>query len=274
MRSQCRVFNVSRPGYYHWLKRLPGPRDQSNVILDAKIKKIFAEHKGRYGAPRITQELRDQGEQVSQKRVAKRMNVLNLKAKQARKFKVTTDSHHSHPVAPNVLGQNFTAHRPNEKWVQDITYVWTSAGWLYLAVVIDLFNRQVIGWSMSHRINQELVCNALTMALWRRHFPKHVIVHSDRGSQYCSKRYQQLLKDNKLMCSMSGKGNCYDNAVAESFFHSLKVECIHGERFNTREEAQQTIFEYIEIYYNKTRRHSALGYLAPEQYQQLNLNAS
>jgi putative transposase len=262
--AQCRTFNVSRPGYYQWLKRPASSRNQSNAALDEKIKKIFESHKGRYGAPRITQELIDQGENVNQKRVAHRMKALNLKAKQAKKFKVTTDSHHSNPVAPNVLEQNFTAKLPNQKWVQDITYVWTSAGWLYLAVVIDLFNRQVIGWSMSCRINQELVCDALMMALWRRNFPKYVITHSDRGSQYCSKRYQQLLKDNKLMCSMSGRGNCYDNAVAESFFHSLKVECIHGQHFHTREAAQQIIFEYIEIYYNKIRRHSALGYLAPE----------
>ena len=274
VRSQCRVFKVSRPGYYQWLKRPPSARDESNAVLDADITEVFEKHKGRYGSPRISQELQDQGGCASRKRVAGRMKHLNLKAKQDKKFKVTTDSHHTKPLAPNVLGQKFSASRPNEKWVGDITYVWTSKGWLYLAVVIDLFNRQVVGWSMSNRINQAIVCDALTMALWRRHFPKHVIVHSDRGSQYCSKRYQQILKDNKLMCSMSGKGNCYDNAVAESFFHSLKVECIHGERFKTREDAQQTIFEYIEIYYNKVRRHSSLDYQAPERYEQLYEQAS
>lgn len=274
VRAQCRVLEVSRPGYYQWIKRPPSLRDEANDHLDEKIKAIFDQHKSRYGSPRITKELLEQGNSASENRVAKRMNALDLKAKQAKKFKVTTDSFHTNPVAPNVLAQNFTASRPNEKWVQDITYVWTSAGWLYLAVVIDLFNRQVVGWSMSKRINQKLVCDALTMALWRRHFPKHVIVHSDRGSQYCSKRYQQLIKDNKLMCSMSGKGCCYDNAVAESFFHTLKVESIHGERFKTREDAQQTIFEYIEIYYNKVRRHSALGYQAPERYEQLYQQAS
>lgn len=274
VRSQCRIFCVSRPGYYQWLVRLPSSRDNANVILDTKIKKIFQNHKERYGAPRITVELIALGEKVAIKRVAKRMKALNLKAKQAKRFKATTDSRHKNPVAPNVLNQNFTASRPNEKWVQDITYVWTSSGWLYLAVVIDLFNREVIGWSMSQRINQELVCDALIAALWRRHFPKHVIVHSDRGSQYCSRRYQRLIKDNKLMCSMSGKGCCYDNAVAESFFHSLKVESIHGQRFKTREEAKQIIFEYIEIYYNKIRRHSALGYLSPEEYGELDKSTS
>lgn len=274
IRSQCRVFNVSRPGYHQWVKRPKSARQEANDILDVKIKKIFEVHKNRYGAPRITEELKDDGESISEKRVASRMKSLDLKAKQAKKFKVTTDSNHNNPIAPNVLDQNFTASHPNEKWVQDITYIWTTAGWLYLAVVIDLFNRQVIGWSMSRRINQALVCDALTMALWRRHFPKHVIAHSDRGSQYCSNKYQQLIKDNKMMCSMSGKGNCYDNAVAESFFHSLKVESIQGERFKTREEAQQTIFEYIEIYYNKVRRHSTLGYQSPERFEQLYLEAS
>lgn len=269
VRLQCRVFEVSRPGYYQWLKRPPSKRDNANDHLDKLIEIVFDDHKERYGAPRITHELREAGQTVGKNRVERRMKALNLKAKQVKKFKATTDSDHANPVAPNVLNQNFTANRPDEKWVQDITYIRTSAGWLYLAVVVDLFNRQVVGWAMSKRINQELVCDALTMALQRRHFPKHVIVHSDRGSQYCSKRYQRLIKDNKLMCSMSGKGCCYDNAVAESFFHSLKVESIHGERFKTREEAQKAIFEYIEIYYNKVRRHSVLGYVSPERYEQL-----
>ena len=274
IRLQCKVFNVSRPGYHQWAKRPPSARQCANDILDTKIKKVFEDNKERYGSPRITKELNAERESVSEKRVANRMKLLDLRAKQAKKFKVTTDSNHNKPLAPNVLDQNFTASHPNEKWVQDITYVWTSVGWLYLAVVIDLFNRQVIGWSMSNRINQELVCGALRMALRRRNFPKHVIANSDRGSQYCSNKYQRLIKDNKMMCSMSGKGNCYDNAVAESFFHSLKVESIHGERFKTREEAQQSIFEYIEIYYNKVRRHSTLGYQSPERFEQLYLETS
>ena len=198
------------------------------------------------------------------------MKALNLKAKQAKKFKATTDSKHKLPVAENILSQDFTASKPNEKYVGDITYVWTSEGWLYLAVFIDLFNREVVGWSMSNRIDKKLVCDALLMAMWRRGLPPGVIVHSDRGSQYCSGAYQRLLNDNQLICSMSGKGCCYDNAVAESFFHSLKVECVHDYYFRTREEAKKTIFEYIEVYYNTIRRHSAIGYVAPTQFEALN----
>lgn len=266
---QCRVLQVSRPGYYAWSKRATSQREQANKILDEKILGIFKYHKSRYGSPRITEELKDQGEQVNHKRVEKRMKTLEIRAKQAKKFKCTTDSNHDKPIAKNLLEQDFSATAPNQKWVGDITYVWTQSGWLYLAVVLDLYSRQVIGWSMSPRINKKLVCDALTMALWRRHFPKDVIVHTDRGSQYCSKRYQQLIKDNHLVCSMSGRGNCYDNAVAESYFHSLKVECLHGQHFVDRPSAQKEIFEYIEIYYNQQRKHSALGYKTPSQFEAL-----
>lgn len=242
-------------------------REQSNLYLDRKIKDIFEYHKARYGAPRITKELNALGEPVNQNRVAKRMQVLQLKAKQARKFKVTTDSRHNKPVAPNLLQQDFMAKQPNKKWVGDITYVWTQSGWLYLATIMDLYSRKIIGWSMSNRMTKDLVCNALMMALWRRNFPKKVIVHTDRGSQYCSDKYQQLLSDNQLICSMSGKGNCYDNSAMESFFHSLKVECIHEKYFLTREKAKQTVFEYIETYYNTIRRHSTIGYVSPDDYE-------
>jgi len=265
--SMCRVFNVSSQGYYSWLKRPLSKQAQSNQQLDTKIKETFEQHKKRYGAPRITKELNALGVPVSQNRVAKRMQLLQLKAKQARKFKVTTDSRHNKPVAPNLLNQDFMAKQPNKKWVGDITYVWTQSGWLYLATIMDLYSRKIIGWSMSNRMTKKLVCNALIMALWRRNFPKKVIVHTDRGSQYCSAQYQQLLTDNQLLCSMSGKGNCYDNSAMESFFHSLKVECIHEEYFLTREEAKQTVFEYIETYYNTERRHSTIGYVSPEEYE-------
>ena len=178
------------------------------------------------------------------------------------------------PVAPNRLAQDFTATHANEKWVSDITYCWTQSGWLYLAVVMDLFSRKIIGWSMSNRMKKELVCDTLLMALWRRSFPKNVIVHSDRGSQYCSDKYQKLLSDNHLLCSMSGKGNCYDNSAMERFFHSLKVECLYDEYFLTREDAKQTLFEYVETYYNRERRHSTIQYMSPDEYEYNFLNAS
>ncbi len=214
----CDVLSVSRSGYYHWTARGPSQRAQSNRKLDSRIREIFARHRQCYGVPRITDELHDEGIECSENRVARRMRALGLKAIQAKKFKVTTDSNHSKPVAPDLLEQDFYAQAPNEKWVSDISYVWTDEGWLYLAVVMDLYSRAIVGWSMSRRMTQQLVCDALTMALFRRHFPKGTIIHSDRGSQYCSKRYQRLIRNNGLHCSMGRKANCYDNAAMESFF--------------------------------------------------------
>ena len=198
------------------------------------------------------------------------MQKLRLKAIHARKFKVTTDSNHDKPVAKNLLDGDFSSDMPNQKWVSDITYIHTAEGWLYLATVMDLYSRAVIGWSMGKHINKELVCDALTMALFRRKFPKDVIVHSDRGSQYCSNKYQKLLKNNKLVCSMSGKGCCYDNAAMESFFHSLKVELVHRRNYKTRQEAKNDIFQYIETYYNLIRRHSANDFQAPIAFEKMN----
>lgn len=191
----------------------------------------------------------------------------NLVPKAARKFKVTTNSDHKLPVAPNLLEQDFSASAPNQKWVQDITYLMTGEGWLYLAVVIDLYSRAVVGWSMSSRMTANLVCDALRMALFRRGMPEGVIVHSDRGSQYCSHAYRDLAAAHDLQLSMSRKGNCWDNACAESFFHSLKVEAVQYEPIMDRETMRQAVFEYIEVDYNRTRRHSALGYISPENYE-------
>ena len=247
----CQLFSVSRSGFYAWIIRTPSKRDQANKMLDVKIKSVFAKHKQRYGSPRITRELKKQKEICSDTRVARRMKVLNIKAVAKRKFKVTTDSSHALPVYKNVLNRDFGTTNINQKWCADISYVRTDEGWLYLAVVIDLYSRAVIGWSMNDRMNKALVCDALTMALFRRKFPKDVIMHTDRGSQYCSIRYQNLLKDNRLIGSMSRKGNCWDNAIAESFFHTLKVELVHTERYATREHAKQSIFQYIEGYYNQ-----------------------
>lgn len=199
------------------------------------------------------------------------MNRQNLKPKAARRFTRTTDSAHPLLVAPNRLAQDFEASVPNQKWAGDITYLATTQGWLYLAVIIDLYSRHVIGWSMDTRMTASLACDALSMALFRRRFPRNVIVHSDRGSQYCSKDYRQLIDAYQLKQSMSRKGNCWDNACVESFFHSLKVEAIHHEPMMTRAAMRQAIFEYIEVDYNRTRRHSSLGYLSPVDFERQNL---
>ena len=195
------------------------------------------------------------------------MRALGLKARAAKKYKATTQSKHHLPVAPNRLEQDFTAHAPNQKWVSDITYLWTGAGWLYLAVVLDLYSRAVVGWSMSERITRDLVIQALTLAVGRRRPTAGLIVHSDRGSQYASNDYQQLLAQHGFLCSMSRKGDCYDNAAMESFFHSLKVEQIQGTRYATREDAKADVFEYIETCYNRQRRHSTLNYLSPSDFE-------
>lgn len=258
---------IERSGYYAWLKRKPGKRKLLNDDLDEKIIRIFKIHKSCYGAVRVKDELHAEGETCSKNRVGRRMKHLNLRAKGKKKYKVTTDSKHTLPVAPNLLERDFSATAINQKWVGDISYVWTEEGWMYLAVVIDLYSRAVIGWSMQSTMSQELVCDALMMGLWRRQFPRGVLFHSDRGSQYCSHRYQEMLKCYGFICSMSRKGNCWDNAVAESFFHSLKTELIYSERYATREIAKQSIFQYIEVYYNRIRRHSSIGSVSPEMFE-------
>ncbi len=265
----ARVLNVSRSGFYAWRRR--GGRktaaQQRREDCDARVAGVFLEQKGRYGARRLRHELQDAGYPYNRKTIAASLRRQGLTAKAAKKFRVTTDSAHKRPVAPNLLAQDFSATGPNQKWVGDITYLWTDVGWVYLAVMIDLFSRAVVGWSMSVRMKSELVCDALQMALSRRVPPQGLIVHSDRGSQYCSDDYQELIKIRKLRCSMSGKGNCYDNACAESFFHSLKVELIHGEKFIDRETLKAAVFNYIEVDYNQKRRHSTLGYMSPMAYE-------
>ena len=267
--AMCSALDVSRGGYYSWTKRQQNPsgRQQRQEALDQQVKDAFAARKKRSGSPRITLDLKDDGQNYNRKTVAASMQRQGLRAKAAKKFKATTNSDHDLPVAPNLLQQDFVAAVPNQKWVGDITYLWTDEGWLYLAVVIDLYSRLVVGWAMAERMTAELVCDALQMALWRRHMPKGVIFHSDRGSQYCSIKYQALLTRYDLICSMSAKGNCYDNACAESFFHTLKVEIIHGEHFASRTEMRQTVFEYIEVDYNRNRRHSTNGNISPEAFE-------
>lgn len=266
--GMCACFGVSRSGYYAWLQRKPSQRAGQRQQLDNRVKALFERHKCRYGAQRIQQQIQQNDQQhYNLKTVAASLQRQRLVAKAARKFKATTYSKHNLPVFDNLLNQDFSTTAPNQKWVGDITYLWTEAGWLYLAVILDLYSRQVIGWSMSERMTADLVCDALQMAIFKRKRPKGVIVHSDRGSQYCSHAYQQLIQQHQLHGSMSAKGNCYDNACAESFFHSLKVECIHGERFTTRDAMKQTVFEYIETDYNRNRLHSTLGYLSPLDFE-------
>ena len=269
LKALCRLLEVSRSSYYEWLQhqqRLP-QRQQRQTAFDQTVAQLFANSKGCNGARRLQRQLRVSGYTCNRKTVAASLRRQGLVAKAARKFKATTHSKHSLPVFDNLLNQDFSATTPNQKWVGDITYLGTDEGWLYLAVIIDLFSRQVIGWAMSERMTTDLVCDALQMAVFKRKRPKSVIVHSDRGSQYCSHAYRELLQQHQLRGSMSAKGNCYDNACAESFFHSLKVEAIHGERFATRENMRQTVFEYIETRYNRNRLHSTLGYLSPVDFE-------
>lgn len=266
-RLMCRVLDVSSSGYYDWRRRTPGPRARARAALDEQVKEAFFAEKCRAGAPRLTPRLKARGHSAGHNQVAESLRRQGLRARGARKFKATTNSNHRLPVAPNLLQQDFSAQQPNEKWVSDITYVATDEGWLYVAVVLDLYSRLIVGWAMSDRMSTTLTCDALRMALFRRHRPRGVIVHSDRGSQYCAREYRQLLKHSGLICSMSARGDCYDNAAMESWNHSLKVEAVHGERFVTRAQAKSQLFEYIEIYYNRQRLHSSLGYLSPAEFE-------
>jgi transposase InsO family protein len=265
VRLLCDSLEVPKSIYYEWLSVPMNKRQRQTQALDDMIKLIFYEHKCRYGSTRITIELKARGIPCTRHRVSERMKLLNLIAKARHRFKATTDSNHAKPFAKNVLEQDFNASHPNQKWLTDITYVPTQEGWLYLCVFIDLYSRSIIGWSMNERLKSNLVEDALKMALFRRSFPTGIIVHSDRGVQYCSNGYQQLLNVNGLICSMSATGCCYDNAAMESFFHTLKVELVHDENYETREKAKTSIVEYIECYYNRQRRHSAINYRTPAE---------
>lgn len=269
LEGMCRVLEVSRSGFYDWKGRqgVTAPRKKRQQEIDACVATTFTASKQRSGAPRLTVELKKDGIHADRKTIADSMQRQNLRAKAAAKFKATTNSNHGLPVAPNLLDRDFSATDINQKYVGDITYLWTDEGWLYLAVFIDLFSRKVVGWSISERMTSELVCDALHMAMMTRGNPCGVIVHTDRGAQYCSRKFQDLLNGRQLRSSMSRKGNCWDNAVAESFFHSMKVEEIYGNRFETREIMRRTIFEYIEVYYNRQRLHTANGYLSPSAFE-------
>ena len=239
--------------------------------LKQKITKIYQKNRQRYGSPRIYQQLLREGYSIGKKRVERLMQELDIQAVAKKKYKATTDSKHSKPVAENLLKRDFTPDKPNNSWVADITYIPTAEGWLYLATIMDLYSRKIIGWALRDRLTKELVIGALDMALKQRNFSADLRLHSDRGSQYASELYQLLLLKNGILCSMSGKGNCWDNAVMESFYRTLKVELIYQNHYQTRIQAQRDIFEYIEIFYNRERLHSSLGYYTPEEYEMLML---
>lgn len=267
--KQFEWLSVSSSGYYDWIARLDKPvkRNERSSVIDEAVRIAFEDRKERYGSPRLHVDLNESGFPIALNTVAESMRRQGLVAKAGRKFKATTNSNHNLPVSPNLLEQDFTCTKLNEKWAGDITYLWTDEGWLYLAVVLDLFSRKVIGWSMNKRMTKELACDAMQMAINQREDFKGVIMHTDRGGQYCSNRFQQLLKTNHIRSSMSKKGDCYDNACSESFFHTLKVEAIHGEVFPTRESMREVVFEYIESDYNRTRHHTSIGNTSPVNFE-------
>ncbi|HJL42535.1 MAG TPA: IS3 family transposase [Myxococcales bacterium LLY-WYZ-16_1] len=263
----CRVLEVSRAGYYAWLQRGPSMRSQEDLRLLAEILSIHKEHKGRYGSPRIHQELVHRGFDVGQNRVARLMAENDIQGRQKRRFKATTDSKHKLRVAANVLGRNFVANAPNEKWVADITYIRTLDGWMYLAVLLDLFSRRVVGWAMSSTIDTDLALQALRNAVDRRRPPAQLVHHTDRDSRYCSHAYQAALEKHGLEPSMSRKGDCWDNAVAESFFATLEKELLEDRRLTSTARTMEDVSEYIEAYYNTIRRHSAIDYRSPIEFE-------
>jgi len=264
----CRVLQVSRSGYYQWLHHQPGDRARRREELAVKIQSAHARSRGVYGSPRIYQALKADGETACENTVAKMMKQLNIRAKTKKKFvPKTTDSTHQQPLAENLLDRQFAASRPNRKWVVDITYIPTDEGWLYLAGIMDLYSRKIVGWSMAEHMQSGLVGDALQMALLQRRPQAGLLHHSDRGVQYASEDYRHLLQLHGIHASMSAKGDCWDNACAESFWSTLKTELVHHEHYATREQARQSIFEYIEVFYNRQRLHSSLGYRSPEAFE-------
>jgi putative transposase len=267
--AMCKVMGLSRSSYYDWLCRIEPHKAKKDRVISQMINDIFAEGRATYGARRIQKKLVQKKVIVSRRKVTRLMKESVLEVKTKYKFKATTDSNHNSTVAPNLLGRKFDVPEPDRYWVGDITYVPTEEGWLYLATVIDLYSRKVIGWSMDSRMKAELVNNALLMAIWQRKPQKGLIWHTDRGSQYASDSHRSILGPHYIKQSMSRRGDCWDNAVAESFFGIIKTELIHHYKFKTREEAKHVIFEYIEVFYNRVRIHSANDYLSPVDYESL-----
>jgi transposase InsO family protein len=267
VKKMCIVIVASRSGYYRWKRQPQSNRQKDNEKILMEIRQSHNNSHRAYGSPRITYDLKANGIKCSKHRVARLMKENGIAGKAKKKFKATTNSKHDLPVADNLLKQNFTAQKPNTVWVSDITYIWTLEGWLYLAVILDLYSRQVVGWAMSDRLTSDFVIKTLYQAIGRRKPGGGCIFHSDRGVQYASADFRNVLNSHGFIQSMSRKGNCYDNAVAESFFHTLKIEHVYDYRYETRAEARQSIFEYIEMFYNRQRRHSALGYRSPVSFE-------
>ena len=268
LRVLCRVMEVSVSGYYKWLKRKPSKREMEDNRLEINIKAAHQRGRGTYGTLRIKDELAGEGIEAGRDRIRRLRKKLGLTCKNKKKYKATTDSNHNMPVAGNLLGQKFEVSGPNKIWVSDITYIATDEGWLYVAAVKDLYNREVVGYAMSDRMTQELVGRALIRAVKTRKPAPGIMLHSDRGSQYCSNNYRYILNQFGMIQSMSRKGNCYDNAPIESFWGTLKLELIYQRRFETRSQATREITEYIEMFYNRQRRHSSLGNISPAAFLQ------
>ena len=263
----CYVLDVSEHGYFNWRKRGISRRKQDDRTIAKRIEDVFEEHKGRYGSPRIHAELKDQGMRCGRKRIVRIMHEKQISASRKRKSAKKTNSEHDFPLAPNVLKRDFTADAPNRKWMTDMTFIATKEGWLYLAGVLDGYSRKLVGWAMGKEHDTQLVKQALQMALARRQPEAGLVHHSDRGSEYASKSYQEMLQQRGILISMSRKGDCYDNALIESFWGTLKEECLKQEIYSTQKEAKGALFEYIEVYYNRKRRYFSLGYLSPVDYE-------
>jgi putative transposase len=265
--TACAALNVSVSGFYAWKGRPASPRQTHDLVMLAHIRAEFSTSHETYGSPRMHAELKESGLAIGRHRVARLMSENGLKARQKTRFKKTTDSDHGGPITRNVLDQDFTAAGPDQKWGVDISYVWTAEGWLYLAIILDLFSRRIVGWQRSDRMKRGLAMDALRRAINLRQPPRGLIHHSDRGSQYCSDDYRRLLRDNGFIASMSGRGNCYDNAMVETVFKTIKSELIWRTAFTSRDQASKAIGQYIEGFYNPRRRHSSLGYVSPATFE-------
>jgi transposase InsO family protein len=264
----CQALKVGRSGYYHWFSRRH--ESKNNTVIRNNIKRVFLESRRNYGSPRIYRQLKSDGIACGRHRVARLMREDGIIARKRRKYKKPVSQQRIQPVAQNILNRSFDVQDKNAVWACDVSYFWTRSGWIHLAVVMDLFSRRIIGWSMSDRIDKDLTKQALQMAFEAREPDKCVMHHSDQGAEYSNKQYQALLKTNSMVVSMSRKANCYDNAVVESFFKTIKTELTRRTKFNTKDEARSAIFEYIEVFYNRKRMHSTLGYLSPVEYERLN----
>jgi transposase InsO family protein len=258
---------VSRSGYYRYVQRIHGEKIDPDFELIAKVRHIYSKSKDTYGSRRISKQLRNEGLDIGRYRARSLMKKADVAVKRRKKFRKTTDSNHTLPVAPNLLERQFEVQQPNTVWCADITYLWTLEGWLYLAVIIDLYSRKIVGWAINSRLKASLVKEALMMAYWHRKPEKGLIHHSDRGSQYASNEYQQMLDRYGIVCSMSNKGDCWDNAVVESFFHTLKTERTDAYIYRSRDEARCDVIDYIEMFYNSHRLHSFIGYSSPNNFE-------